>query len=66
MDAIVDYTLNHVPEQSPPYWLKNIGPIIDQAVDPNIQKMLNDPNLSAQQAMDDAVKTAAPLMQGRW
>ena len=66
MDAIVDYTLNHAPEQSPVYWLKDVGPILDQAVAPNIQKMLNDPNETAQQAMDDAVKTAAPLMHGRW
>jgi multiple sugar transport system substrate-binding protein len=66
MDAIVDYTLNHVPEQSPVYWVKNIGPIMDQAVDPNVQKLLNDPNLTAKEAMDAAVKTAEPLMQGRW
>jgi multiple sugar transport system substrate-binding protein len=66
MDAIVKYTLVGVPEQSPTYRVKNIGPILDQAIQPNIQKMLNDPNESAQQAMDDAVKTAAPLMQGNW
>jgi len=35
-------------------------------VQPNIQKLLNDPNETAQQAMDDAVKAAEPLMQGTW
>ena len=66
MDAIVKYTLVGVPEQAPVYRIKNIGPILDQAVQPNIQKLLNDPNETAQQAMNDAVAAAAPLMQGNW
>jgi multiple sugar transport system substrate-binding protein len=66
MDAIVKYTLVGVPEQAPVYRVRNIGPILDQAVTPNIQKMLNDPKFTAQQAMDAAVKTAEPLMQGNW
>ena len=37
---------------------------MDQAVDPNIQKMLSDPNETAQQAMDDAVKTVSKLPFG--
>ena len=65
MDAVVDYTLNHTPVQSPPYWLQNAGQILSEAIDPNIQSMLNG-SVTAQEAMDKAVETAKPMMKGRW
>lgn len=65
MDAIVDYTLNYTPEQSPVYWVQNIGQILSEAVDPNIQNMMNG-KVTAQEAMDAAVKASEPMMQGRW
>ncbi|GLQ56198.1 ABC transporter substrate-binding protein [Devosia nitrariae] len=65
LDAIVDYSLNHTGEQVPPYQLRNIGQIFNDAVNPAITKML-DGTVSAQEAMDEAVANAASLMQGRW
>lgn len=65
MDAIVDYTLNHAPQQAPVYQFKNIGQIMSEAVEPNIQQIMNN-KATAQEAMDKAVATAQPMMQGRW
>ncbi len=65
IDAIVDYSLNYTGEQLPTYQLRNIGQIMNDAVIPAISKML-DGTVSAQEAMDEAVANAAPLMQGRW
>lgn len=65
MGAVVDYTLHHTPVQSPPYWLQNAGQILSEALDPNIQAMLNG-EMTAQEAMDKAVETAKPMMKGRW
>ncbi len=63
--AVVDYTLNNAPFQPPAYWLKNINRITDDAVTPALDQVWAG-TLSAQQGADLAVKTAAPLMQGRW
>ncbi|GHA25171.1 sugar ABC transporter substrate-binding protein [Devosia pacifica] len=65
LDAIVDYSLNYTGEQVPPYQIRNIGQIMNDAVNPAITKML-DGTVDAQAAMDEAVENAAPLMQGRW
>ena len=65
IDAIVDYTLNYSGDQVPSYQLQNIGQIMNDAVTPAITKML-DGTVTAQQAMDEAVANAAPLMKGRW
>src|SRR5690606_15583442 len=65
MDAIVDYTLNHAPQQAPVYQLRNIGQIMSEAVDPNIQNIMHN-KATAQEAMDEAVAAAQPMMQGRW
>jgi len=64
-DAIVDYELHHAPYQPPEYWLKNINRISDEAVTPALDQVW-DGRLTAQQGADLAVKTAAPLLQGRW
>lgn len=64
-DVLVDYTLNHTPIQPPAYWLKNYGQIESEALVPAFELLWNG-KLDAQAAMDQAAKTAAPLMQGRW
>ncbi|MBV9672252.1 MAG: extracellular solute-binding protein, partial [Verrucomicrobia bacterium] len=64
-DVIVDYTLNHVAPQPPVYWLKNVQQIMNEAVTPALDEIWNG-KLNAQQAMDEAVRKAKPLMQGRW
>lgn len=64
-DVFVDYTLNHTPYQPPSYWLRNWGQIISEAVNPAME-LLWTGGASAQEAMDQAVRDAAPLMQGRW
>lgn len=63
--AFVDLTLNHTPQQPPTYWLRNLAQINTEAVTPAMD-LLWSGELSAQEAMDQAVKNAAPLMQGRW
>jgi multiple sugar transport system substrate-binding protein len=65
IDAIVEYELNHTPNQPPVYWLKNINRITDEAVTPAIDQLWNGTK-TAQEATDEAVKNGAPLMQGRW
>jgi len=64
-DAIVDYELNHTPYQPPVYWLKNVNRITDEAVTPAIDQIWNGTK-SAKDATAEAVKNAAPLLQGRW
>lgn len=64
-DVFVDYTLNYTPIQPPVYWLKNLFQINTEAVDPAME-LLWTGEATAQEAMDQAVENAAPLMQGRW
>ena len=63
--TVVEYTLNNAPFQPPAYWLRNINRITDDAVTPALDQVWAG-TLTAQQGPDLAVKTAAPLMQGRW
>ena len=63
--VLVDYTLNHTPRQPPAYWLKNANQIFSEAINPAISKLWTG-TVTAQEAMDQAVRDAAPLMQGRW
>lgn len=65
LDAIVDYSLNYTGEQVPAYQIRNIGTIMNEAVNPAISKMLEG-SATAQEAMDEAAANAAPLMSGRW
>ena len=62
---LIDYTMNHTPRQPPTYWLKNANQIFSEAINPAISKLWIG-TVSAQEAMDQAVRAAAPLMQGRW
>jgi multiple sugar transport system substrate-binding protein len=64
-DVLIDYTLNHTPVQPPVYWLKNLDTIHAEAIDPALE-LLWAGTVTAQQATDEAVAKAAPLMQGRW
>ncbi len=64
-DVFVDYTLNNAPYQAPSYWLKNYTQIESEALGPALGLLWNG-EVSAQEAMDQAVAKAAPLMEGRW
>ena len=64
-DVLVDYTLNHTIRQPPGYWLKNQTQIFSEAVNPAIGLIWSG-EATAQEAMDQAVRDGAPLMQGRW
>ncbi len=64
-DVLIDYTLNNTPRQPPAYWLKNLSQIFSEAIDPAMTKLWAG-EATAQEAMDQAVRDGAPLMQGRW
>lgn len=64
-DVLVDYTLNDAPYQPPAYWLKNAGQIFSEAIDPALD-LLWSGEATAQEATDQAVEKATPLLQGRW
>lgn len=63
--VLVDYTLHHTSHQPPSYWLKNQTQIFSEAVNPAMDLLWTD-KATAQQAMDQAVAKAAPLMKGRY
>ncbi len=64
-DVLIDYTLNNTPYQPPAYWLKNIGQILSEAVDPAMS-LLWAGEATAQEAMDQAVAASQGLMEGRY
>ena len=64
-DVFVDYTLNNTPNQPPAYWLKNVGQIFGEAVDPAMSLIWSG-EASAAEAMQQAADNAEGLMQGRW
>ena len=64
-DVLVDYTLKDAPYQPPSYWLKNAGQIFSEAINPAMD-LLWSGEATAQEATDQAVAKATPLLQGRW
>ena len=62
-DVFIDYALNNAPYQTPGYWLKNLNQILLEAVTPALDLIWTG-EATAQAAMDQAVATATPLMQG--
>jgi multiple sugar transport system substrate-binding protein len=62
--AIVDYTLCCV-VRAPHYYVKNFGQISSEVIQPAINRVWSG-EVSAAQAMAEAVQAAAPLMAGRW
>jgi multiple sugar transport system substrate-binding protein len=62
--ALVDYTLCCV-VRDPHYYVKNFGPIDDEAIQPAIDRVWWNLATPAE-AMAAAVAAAAPLMAGRW
>ncbi len=64
-DVLVDYTLGYASYQPPAYWLKNVGQIFSEAIDPAMDLLWNG-ELTAQEAMDQAAEKATPLLEGRW
>jgi hypothetical protein len=63
--VLVEFVYKNTPHQPPVYWMKNQAQIFAEAVDP-AQSALWSGEMTAQEAMDQAVADAAPLMQGRW
>jgi len=61
--VLVDYTINHTPRQTPIYWLRNHGQIVDEAITPAISLMWSG-EANAQRAMDQAIKEGQKLLQG--
>lgn len=64
-DVFVDYTLNFTPTQPSVYWLRNWGQIFNEVITPAMQLIWTN-EATPQEAMDQAVRDAAPLMEGRW
>lgn len=64
-DVLIDYVPNYSQRPLPTQWLKNLGQIQNEAIQPAID-LIWAGEATAQEAMDQAVETAAPLMQGRW
>jgi len=62
-DVFIDYALNNAPLQPPGYWLKNLNQILNDAVTPALDLIWTGER-PAQEALDEAVANAAPLMQG--
>lgn len=63
--VLIDYTLENTPRQPPAYWLKNLSQIFSEAVDPAMTRLWAG-EATAQEAAQQAVRDAGPLMQGRW
>jgi multiple sugar transport system substrate-binding protein len=64
-DVFVDYTLCCTPHQPLDYWLRNQAQILSEAINPAME-LLWTGQATAQEAMDEAVRNAAPLMEGRY
>ncbi|HSL42427.1 MAG TPA: sugar ABC transporter substrate-binding protein [Anaerolineales bacterium] len=62
--AFTDYILNYS-MPIPSYYLRNYAQVLDVALRPAIDSIWNN-EASAVEAFAEAVKTAEPLMQGRW
>ena len=62
--AFTDYIVNDSMPM-PSYYLRNYAEVLDVALRPAINRVWNN-EASAAQAFAEAVKTAEPLMQGRW
>jgi ABC-type glycerol-3-phosphate transport system substrate-binding protein len=64
-DVFVDYTLDNTPVQPSVYWLRNWGQINNEVITPAMQLIWTN-EAAPQEAMDQAVEDARPLLQGRW
>lgn len=62
--AFTDYIVNYSMPM-PSYYLRNYAEVLDVALRPAISSVWNN-EASAAEAFAEAVKTAEPLMQGRW
>lgn len=62
--AFTDYVLNYS-TPIPSYYLRNYADILDNAIRPAVEKIWNN-EATAADALTQAVREAAPLMQGRW
>jgi multiple sugar transport system substrate-binding protein len=62
--AFTDYVLDYS-TPIPSYYLRNYAEILDNAIQPAIEKVWNN-DATAEEALKQAVRDAEPLMQGRW
>jgi multiple sugar transport system substrate-binding protein len=62
--AFTDYVLDYS-TPIPSYYLRNYAEILDNAIQPAIEKVWNN-DATAEEALRQAVHDAEPLMQGRW
>jgi hypothetical protein len=62
--AFTDYILSYS-TPLPSYYLRNYAQVLDVALRPAIDRIWNN-EAGAAEALAEAVKTAQPLMDGRW
>jgi multiple sugar transport system substrate-binding protein len=64
-DVLIDYAYNYSQKPLPNVWLKNLAQIQNEAIQPAVDLIWSG-EATAQEAMDQAVAAAEPMMQGRW
>ena len=62
--TFTDYIANYS-RPLPSYYLRNYAAVLDEAIRPALDKIWNN-QAPAADALSEAVRAAAPLMQGRW
>ena len=62
--TFTDYIVNYS-RPLPSYYLRNYAAVLDEAIRPALDKIWNN-QAPAADALREAVRAAAPLMQGRW
>ncbi len=62
--AFTDYVVAYS-RPLPSYYLRNYAAVLDTAIRPALEKLWNN-QATATEALGEAVRTAAPLMEGRW
>ena len=62
--TFTDYIVNYS-RPLPSYYLRNYAAVLDEAIRPALDKIWNN-RAPAADALSEAVRAAAPLMQGRW
>jgi len=63
-EVLIDYAYNYSQKQLPVVWLRNQSQILAEAIEPAISLIWTG-EATAQEAMDQAVSAAEPLLQGR-
>ncbi|MGD2102679.1 MAG: sugar ABC transporter substrate-binding protein [Acidimicrobiia bacterium] len=64
-EVLIEYAPEYSTKPLPVQWLKNLAQIQNEAIQPAIELVWSG-EATAQEAMDQAVADAAPMMKGRW